>query len=108
MIKTYRLMKYLGLTIATVYILSIGSAYALIEGGGGSGGSGGSGKTTNTNITAPLIAQVQKNLMNAKQADDSGNLTLAFREVDQAKWYLDRLMEIYQFLCSKSNVNCFG
>ena len=106
MIMVHRLLIYLGLTVATAYILSNGSVYAAapdITAGASSASSG-----TNSNVTKPLIEQVQKNLMNAKKADESGNLTLAFREADDANWYMNKLMDVYQHLCNSPTAHCFG
>jgi len=57
-------------------------------------GPGQPGQTTQ-NVTGPILIQALQNLINAKNADDSGNKTNALFEVDEAEWYLRTLQDIY-------------
>jgi hypothetical protein len=74
-------MKYLGLMIGAVYILSVGSVYAQTN----------QTVQTSQDVTRPILAQALKSLMNAKQAYDSGNKTGALDEVHQTMWYLQMI-----------------
>lgn len=79
--STSRYMKYLGLMIGAVYILSVGSVYAQTN----------QTVQTSQDVTRPILAQALKSLMNAKQAYDSGNKTGALDEVHQTMWYLQMI-----------------